>query len=314
MPRAGIEPATFRSSVINPFLRKKGALPPKNKEFEGVLDYSSNRDDFIMWLNDKNYNERYKYNIISYLDKYLLGKIIHTPADVSKIRRTSTSKKEITIALRVLLNYCEEMDLLDEDFITKLRKPLKVVRTNPDNYVPNDNKIIEAYEKINPKYKTIFKLFLFSGTRITEAVQFLKEYKRDRVIINGEVARYPLFALRENKRSYFVYFPAKTIDEIERTEITDRAISSAFRKAGLPAKYLRKWNYNFLIMYNVPESVADFIQGRSPISIGSMHYLAKVKQADYWYNKIAREIVSVLNTKDDSIEHHTLKVKTAGVN
>ena len=50
----------------------------------------------------------------------------------------------------------------------------------------------------------------------------------------------------------------------------------------LPAKYLRKWHFNFLILNNVPESVADFIQGRAPSTVGSMHYLAKVKQADEW--------------------------------
>ena len=294
MPRAGIEPATFRSSVKNPFLRKKGVSSPKNEGYEMFLDYSIHRDNFIMWLNDRNYIEAYKKNIISYLDKYLLGNIIYSPADVSKIRMMSTSKKEITVAIRVFLNYCEEMDLLDDDFIVKLRKPLKIVRTNPDNYVPDDNKVIEAYKRINPKYKTVFKLFLFSGIRITEAVLFLREYNRDKVVTNGNISRYPLFAIRRNKRSYFVYFPSKFVDEIKRMDIRDRAISSAFRKkAKLPAKYLRKWNYNFLIMHNVPESVADFIQGRSPVSIGSMHYLAKVKQADYWYAQVVDELMKV---------------------
>ncbi len=58
------------------------------------LDYSIHRDNFIIWLSDRNYNERYKKNIISYLDKYLLGNIIYSPADVSKIWMMSTSKKE----------------------------------------------------------------------------------------------------------------------------------------------------------------------------------------------------------------------------
>jgi intergrase/recombinase len=40
-------------------------------------------------------------------------------------------------------------------------------------------------------------------------------------------------------------------------------------------------------MNNVPESVADFIEGRAPESVGSMHYLSRVKQADYWYDKIS---------------------------
>ncbi len=155
-------------------------------------------------------------------------------------------------------------------------------------------KVLETYAKITPKYKVVFKLLLFSGIRVTEAIQFFKEYDRDKVEIKGDMARYPLFALRKNKRSYFVYFPAKMVDEIQRAEYTPRGISNAFIRAGLPSKYLRKWNYNFLIMHNVPESVADFIQGRSPLSIGSMHYLAKVKQADYWYSKVVEEMIKIL--------------------
>ncbi|WP_456328114.1 integrase [Archaeoglobus sp.] len=53
-----------------------------------------------------------------------------------------------------------------------------------------------------------------------------------------------------------------------------------FCRFSLPAKYLRKWNYNFLILNGVPESVADFILERVSITVGSMHYLVKVKQAD----------------------------------
>ena len=51
-------------------------------------------------------------------------------------------------------------------------------------------------------------------------------------------------------------------------------------------KYLRKWNFNMLLYKGVPESVADFIQGRSSGSIGSSHYMAKGQQAEYWYGKI----------------------------
>ncbi len=81
--------------------------------------------------------------------------------------------------------------------------------------------------------------------------------------------------------------------EIERIELSRYATQESFYRAGLAGKYLRKWNYNFLIMQNVPESVADFIQGRSPVSVGSMHYLAKVKQADFWYGKVANALVEV---------------------
>ncbi len=300
MPRAGIEPATFRSSV-SPFLKKKGALPPKKNEYGTALDYSKYRNDFITWLEEKDLNERYVKDIITYLDKYLSGKVIYTPLEVSQIRNISSSKKNITVAIRTLLNFCEEMDLLDEDFINKLRRPLKTIKPNPDNYVPGDDKVLEAYQNINPKYKIVFKLLLFSGIRATEAVMFFKEYSREKVEIKGNVARYPLFSLRKNKRSYFVYFPAEFVDELEQKEFTKYGIGDAFQKAGLPSKYLRKWNYNFLIMHNVPESVADFIQGRASISIGSMHYLAKVKQADYWYGKVADILISTFEGNKEDI-------------
>ncbi len=288
-------------------LKKRNASAKENDDRTSLV-YDKHRKDFIIWIKNRVSDDHAKHQI-SYLDRYLSGKIITSPAQISRIRDNASSKKQITIAIRNLLNYCEEMDLLDEGFILKLRKPLKSVRSNPDNYVPNDEKVREAYQKINPKYKVLFKLLIFSGIRATEAIEFFKNYTKDKVEIVGNVARYPLFSLRKNKRSYFVYFPADMINEIENREYTRRGISNAFIRAGLPSKYLRKWNYNFLIMHNVPESVADFIQGRSPISIGSMHYLAKVKQADYWYNKIAEEIVSVLNIKVDFIEQHTLKVK-----
>ena len=42
----------------------------------------------------------------------------------------------------------------------------------------------------------------------------------------------------------------------------------------------------FLILNGVPESVADFIQGRASVTVGSSHYLAKTKQADEWYSRI----------------------------
>ena len=61
-------------------------------------------------------------------------------------------------------------------------------------------------------------------------------------------------------------------------------VSYEIGQYGIDPKYLRKWFCNFLILNNVPESVADFIEDRAPESVGSMHYLAKVKQADYWYN------------------------------
>jgi intergrase/recombinase len=54
-------------------------------------------------------------------------------------------------------------------------------------------------------------------------------------------------------------------------------------------KYLRKFAFDTMISdgFNIPESVADFIEGRVPKKIGAKHYTALLKQADGFYPKYA---------------------------
>jgi intergrase/recombinase len=39
--------------------------------------------------------------------------------------------------------------------------------------------------------------------------------------------------------------------------------------------------------FNIPESVADFIEGRVPQKIGARHYTSLAKQADGYYGRYA---------------------------
>ena len=108
-----------------------------------------------------------------------------------------------------------------------------------------------------------------------------------------KIAKYPLSLDRKSKRSFYAYMPKNFAMELKRIELSEEAVKQYLSRRGLPAKYLRKWNYNFLILNGVPESVADFIQGRSSYTIGSMHYLAKVKQADEWYSKVVDKFLEI---------------------
>ena len=102
------------------------------------------------------------------------------------------------------------------------------------------------------------------------------------------MARYPLSYNRGQKRLSYVYMPKEFALTLHKVHSSQKVVMGIKQQSGLSPKYLRKWFYNFLIMNNVPESVADFIEGRAPESVGSMHYLAKVKQADYWYGSALR--------------------------
>ncbi len=57
---------------------------------------------------------------------------------------------------------------------------------------------------------------------------------------------------------------------------------------------LLNWHLNFMIENGIPESVADFIQGRASITVGSSHYLAKAKQADLFYSKVVPALLDIL--------------------
>ncbi len=66
-------------------------------------------------------------------------------------------------------------------------------------------------------------------------------------------------------------------EELRKVSVTELGIKSYFRKRDFSAKYLRKWNYNFLILNGIPESVADFIQGRALITVGSMPFKTYIR-------------------------------------
>jgi intergrase/recombinase len=48
-----------------------------------------------------------------------------------------------------------------------------------------------------------------------------------------------------------------------------------------------------MIGLEVPESVADFIQGRVPKRVGAKHYMALRRQADNFYGKYVRYLMKL---------------------
>ncbi|WP_370574627.1 integrase [Methanomethylovorans sp.] len=52
------------------------------------------------------------------------------------------------------------------------------------------------------------------------------------------------------------------------------------------AKTIRKWHLNVMVKEGVTKSLADFMQDRVPVTVGSAHYLNKVQQAKEEYRRI----------------------------
>jgi len=58
-------------------------------------------------------------------------------------------------------------------------------------------------------------------------------------------------------------------------------------------KYVRKFVFTKLVALGVPESVADFIQGRSAKTVGAKSYLAKLELAKAHYGSYARYLAEL---------------------
>ena len=249
--------------------------------------YSEFRDRFLKWMNEKKYSVAYQKDAERYLSQYLDGNIISENSELRSVMARCKSNYIFTM-VRVYLNFLEENEILTNEDADYFRKAIPSRKTSPDGFIPSDEKVREVYSKIESELmKTAFSILSTSGIRIMELVKMMRGFDRNKLIVNGDIAKYPLNYFRGHKKAFYVYMPKNLALSLEAADLNDDTISHYFSELGLAPKYLRKWQYNFLIYQGVPEGVADFIQGRSSESVGSMHYLSKVKQADYWYGKVA---------------------------
>ena len=269
MDRSGFEPEAS-------CLRSPNLLPPASKYYK----------ELKKWMEQKGFSSGYKSDIMRYL-KQIEKKEIHQISELREIVSSSSSSMALTV-IRAYINFLLDNEIINEESAIYFRKALPSRKTNPDGYVPTDNDVKNTYQRIkNERYRLLFQILASSGIRVTELVKMLGEFDKSKLITDGRISKYPLNYNRGNKRSQYVYMPTELGMKLHRFYIHKDTVSANLRKYGVAPKYLRKWFYNFLIINNVPESVADFIEGRAPESVGSMHYLSKVKQADYWYDKIA---------------------------
>lgn len=201
------------------------------------------------------------------------------------------------------LNFCEKLDKLPTETIEKYRKFLKLPRHNPDVYVPSNDEVLTNYHSIkrDSELNLVFLILATSGVRYVECVDFLNNYDPDRFTVHEEYASYPVAQLRRTKNTNNIYLPLFVYERIKhvRESYYKLCLKRVKFKSKFSFKYLRKWQYNFLLYNNVPESVCDFIQGRSSKSISANHYLAKSQQASFWYAKVASKFKELFinNTK-----------------
>ena len=224
-------------------------------------------------------NPDYTKSLLLYISK--CPTIFNSPAEVGKFIQSMKFKRYYSAALANYINFLDERGL---DF-TEYKKYLQFERTKPDLRIPSDDKVLALLSMLNEPYKTLSLLLCYSGLRLTEVVELVKNFDKNKIIDRGVIVVYPLAEFRGNKNSFYAFMPMWLCDRLDtvRLDVRYKEVGKKFRRAGLPAKYLRKWNYNALVRAGVDLAIGEYIQGRSFSFIGGRHYLGAMERASEAY-------------------------------
>jgi intergrase/recombinase len=249
------------------------------------LKWLEDRERFEAWLKSEDYSPDFKTDVLSYLTRYVVE--ISEPFDIiSVFGKIKKGKRHLALALRTLFNFYEALGV-SSAYLDYLRKAIPNVRCGIDLKIPSEDKILDSLRKLSKmplKYQAAYNLLLDSGLRLAEAVELINNFQ-DAEAVNG-FYRCEVAMFRGEKQAYYGHFTERTLSLIKQVKekLESKSTSSYLRKWKLVApKYLRKYAFDKMIELEVPESVADFIEGRVPQRIGAKHYLALARQSAKFY-------------------------------
>ncbi len=262
----------------------------------GKINYLELKEDFSKWLLQRVSRETAK--------KYLRLLDGFTVFDRDSIKRNydqTPDKRNYAKAVRNFLNYLNEIDVLSRDEVEKLKRLVPIPKTKPDNSVPSDQDIKEAFCYFSAMRKDLYtaaRILLYSGARARHVVKMINEFDEKKLTVLDGFARYNINVDNNTKKAYYIYFPANLIDDIRDSNVTVNAVRCDLNymttsRRVVSAKYIRKWFNNILVRMKVDRSVRNFILSRSSEihkSVEADHYLELTALADEVYPKIVEEI------------------------
>jgi intergrase/recombinase len=255
-----------------------------------LFNWSLIRADFTVYLDSKRFSDGYKADMLRYLDRY--ATVIQSPIDIMRcFAKVQKGQRHLWLGFRAIFNFLEATGY-DAQALSIFRKALPKVSCGIDLKVPEEAGILKSIGKLNkapPKYVGLYNLLLDSGLRLVEAIKVVSELETVERI-NG-FCRIALGEFRGSKQAYYAYLTEVTYNQLlgfQADLLNAKPASRYYKKMGfINPKYLRKFAFDKMIELEVPESVADFIEGRVPKRIGAKHYMVLRRQADKFYGKYA---------------------------
>jgi len=272
-------------------------------EGEGfVLSWPETRSLFVQYLEFKRYEPANARNMLNYLDRFVRQPIA-APLDVMRIFSplTAGQRHHLNRAMRAWFK-CLEINKPNRDFkefLDGLRRAIPKDEVGIDIKVPEEEQIVSDLKRFasDPlKFQAAYNLLLDSGLRLVEAVKLLNNFP-DAERLEG-FYRCPIGLFRGSKQAYYCYITEYTYQLVKqlKEKVNKLSISKWLQNhQHTRAKYLRKFVNDVMTSerLNIPESVADFIQGRVPKSIGAKHYMQLKRKADQFYPRYAKYITEL---------------------
>jgi intergrase/recombinase len=215
-----------------------------------------------------------------------------------------SQKRHLANGLRNLFKFYEAQGYAEKRWLDLLRSNLPKTSIGVDLQVPSEKEIVESLKRVaerdtGKRFFGLYNLLLDSGLRLTEAIKLFNALRSGGVKLEKRDGFYiaPLGYFRGTKLAYFGFiteFTLKTIKKSESKPLTcKKVMGTATKRFGVISyKYLRKFAFDNMTSekLNIPESVADFIQGRTPKSIGARHYMKLKRKATQFYPRYAEYI------------------------
>jgi len=280
----------FNSPLAEPVLNANHVHKHGHDSANLAIQFTLSQD-FFKWL-ETQFTKHTVYQTRGYFNRHLRNRTFNSPTELYQyILSQERGIKNLTVTARVYLNFCDTFNKIPVEVIAIYRKVLKIKRSRKDFYVPKDSDVIANYKKVksHKNLEIVYLVLATSGIRYIECLDFLRSFDKDNFSVQNNYVSYNVSELRHTKNINNIYLPLFVFHKLRIVTNTYNALRQRYKEkdVSFTLKYLRKWHYNFLLYNTVPESVADFIQGRTSKSVSANHYLAKAQQASFWYEKVA---------------------------
>ena len=146
------------------------------------------RDEFVKWLKNRNLSKSYIKDLLGTFDKAIRFLDIYDLDSLRKYLESLISKTMAVNSLRAVCKYLEYKGTQKKE-LSRVRSLLKSEKSHSDNFVLSDEQVIEPLRNITEKrFRMMFLILAYSGIRGTELIKLVKEFDKDKLIVNGKVS------------------------------------------------------------------------------------------------------------------------------